>query len=137
MRGLESPIPVRPDRFVDGAPPRDLVLSESHDVHVADALPAQVLDERQQRRSRLPDGNPVGTKPNLVRLGHVGSIVSLRTPTAHPHDGCMPAHGRRTGGTMEDEGAFSRLVEQGDSSARDVSRARKAGLQPRKEEEWR
>jgi hypothetical protein len=80
MRGLESPIPVRRDRFVDGAPPRDLVLSESHDVQVADALPAQVLDERQQRRSRLPDGNPVGTKPNLVRLGHVGSIVSLRHP---------------------------------------------------------
>jgi hypothetical protein len=38
---------------------------------------------------------------------------------------------------MEEQGAFSRLVEQGDSSAREVSRARKAGLRPRKEDEWR
>jgi hypothetical protein len=39
MGRLVSSIPVGRDRSVDGAAPGDLVLSESHDVHVADALP--------------------------------------------------------------------------------------------------
>jgi hypothetical protein len=67
------------DCSVHGTSPRDLVLSEPHDVRVADTFATQILDECEQRRSRLPDCDPVGTKPDLVRLGHVGSIVSLRT----------------------------------------------------------
>ena len=35
---------------------------------------------------------------------------------------------------MEDADSLSRLVEQGDSSAREVSRARNVGLGPKKEE---
>jgi hypothetical protein len=50
------------------------VPTEPHDVVVGHAFSAQVLDECEQCRTGLPDGYPIGTKPDLVRLRH-GSIV--------------------------------------------------------------
>ena len=43
-RGLDEPVRARCDRPVDGTPPGHLVLPESHDLRVADALAVQVFD---------------------------------------------------------------------------------------------
>ena len=77
----------RCDCPVSGTPPGHLVLSEPHDFYVADALAAQVLDEREQRRPGFADCDPVGTEPDLVALDHGGSIVAVVARAAHPHDG--------------------------------------------------
>ena len=124
------------DRAVHGASPRDRVLAEPHDVRVRDSLAAKVLDERDQRRPRLPDGDAVRAEPDLVCTGHFGFHGALTTvwPASSGWVSCTmkPLHSWKNGRPR----CVQASRRQGDSSAREVSRARNAGLGPGRRQEW-
>ena len=96
------------------------------------------------RRYSMSASNGDPASQTAIRLGpsqisYVSFTSVHREPLgtdAHPHDGCCSP----TGELVEEWKTVARSrvsVGQADSGAREVSRARKAGLRPRKEEEWR